>query len=121
MIWQTPPPDEMYWEVTRTPVLTQDGELRAVLGVWHRMTEEVMLRRELESGELRFRSFIDSAHDWISMKDLEGRYIIVNPVCAAAFNRQPEEFAGREEEGVLLVPKAGEMLYRLQDPPAWAR
>jgi nickel-dependent lactate racemase len=32
-----------------------------------------------------------------------------------------EEFADRESEGILLVPKAGEMLYRLRNPPAWAR
>ncbi len=32
-----------------------------------------------------------------------------------------EEFANREDEGVLLVRKAGEMLYRLKNPPAWAR
>ena len=31
-----------------------------------------------------------------------------------------ESFANREDEGVLLVRKAGEMLYRLQNPPAWA-
>jgi len=31
-----------------------------------------------------------------------------------------EEFANREEEGILLVPKAGEMLYQLNNPPAWA-
>ena len=31
-----------------------------------------------------------------------------------------EAFADREDEGVLLVRKAGEMLYRLQNPPAWA-
>jgi nickel-dependent lactate racemase len=31
-----------------------------------------------------------------------------------------EDFSNRETEGVLLVPKAGEMLYRLQDPPAWS-
>ena len=30
-----------------------------------------------------------------------------------------EDFANREDEGVLLVPKAGEMLYRLKNPPAW--
>ncbi|MFO1475906.1 MAG: lactate racemase domain-containing protein [Verrucomicrobiota bacterium] len=34
---------------------------------------------------------------------------------------RPADFAGREPEGVLLVPKAGEMLYQLQEPPAWAR
>ncbi len=32
-----------------------------------------------------------------------------------------EDFAGREDEGVLLVPKAGEMLFHLTDPPLWAR
>ncbi|MFN3410300.1 MAG: lactate racemase domain-containing protein [Limisphaerales bacterium] len=31
-----------------------------------------------------------------------------------------EDFAGRESEGILHVPKAGEMLYRLAHPPAWA-
>jgi nickel-dependent lactate racemase len=32
----------------------------------------------------------------------------------------PQDFANRESEGVLLVPKAGEMLYRLKNPPEWA-
>ncbi|MCP5528079.1 MAG: DUF2088 domain-containing protein [Verrucomicrobiales bacterium] len=32
----------------------------------------------------------------------------------------PESFANREDEGVLLVRKAGEILYRLNNPPAWA-
>ena len=32
-----------------------------------------------------------------------------------------EDFAGREAEGVLFVSKAGETLYRLKDPPAWAQ
>ncbi len=31
-----------------------------------------------------------------------------------------ESYANREDEGVLLVRKAGEMLYRLESPPAWA-
>jgi nickel-dependent lactate racemase len=33
---------------------------------------------------------------------------------------RPEDYANREDEGVLLVPKAGEMLYRLKHPPQWA-
>ena len=31
-----------------------------------------------------------------------------------------ESFANREKEGVLLVRKAGEMLYQLKNPPKWA-
>lgn len=33
----------------------------------------------------------------------------------------PEDYANREDEGVLLVRKAGEMLYQLNDPPTWAK
>ena len=32
-----------------------------------------------------------------------------------------EDYANREEEGVLMVPKAGEILHQLKTPPAWAR
>jgi nickel-dependent lactate racemase len=31
-----------------------------------------------------------------------------------------EDFANREDQGILLVPKAGEMLYQLEHPPRWA-
>jgi lactate racemase len=31
-----------------------------------------------------------------------------------------EDFENREDQGVLYVPKAGEMLYRLEQPPVWA-
>jgi len=31
-----------------------------------------------------------------------------------------EDYANREAEGVLLVPKAGEMLFQLKNPPEWA-
>lgn len=34
---------------------------------------------------------------------------------------RPEDYAKREHEGVLLVPKAGEMLYHLKNPPPWAK
>jgi nickel-dependent lactate racemase len=33
---------------------------------------------------------------------------------------RPEEYANREAEGILLVPKAGEMLFQLRHPPKWA-
>jgi nickel-dependent lactate racemase len=33
---------------------------------------------------------------------------------------RPQDFAAREDEGTLLVPKAGEMLFHLKHPPAWA-
>jgi nickel-dependent lactate racemase len=32
-----------------------------------------------------------------------------------------DDYKDREDEGILFVPKAGEMLYRLENPPEWAR
>ena len=32
----------------------------------------------------------------------------------------PADYADREEEGILLVPKAGEMLFQLENPAPWA-
>lgn len=32
----------------------------------------------------------------------------------------PADYADREEEGILLVPKAGEMLFQLKEPAPWA-
>ena len=32
----------------------------------------------------------------------------------------PDDYADREQEGILHVPKAGEMLYQLENPAAWA-
>jgi lactate racemase len=34
---------------------------------------------------------------------------------------QIADYQDREDDGILYVPKAGEMLYRLKDPPEWAR
>jgi PAS domain S-box-containing protein len=97
----TPPPDEAYWEITRTPFKNEAGEVEYILCSWHRITEQVMLQREIESQQQQFKSFIDSAHDWISIKDLEGRYIIVNPACARFFGRRPEDFIGKRPEEML--------------------
>ena len=33
----------------------------------------------------------------------------------------PDDYANREDEGVLLVPKAGEMLFHLKQRPEWAK
>ena len=30
-------------------------------------------------------------------------------------------YANREDQGILLVPKAGEQLFQLKNPPSWAR
>lgn len=100
-VLRTSAPDETYWEVTRTPLTDHRGGINNLLLSWHHITERVQLRREIESAEERFKAFIYSAHDWISIKDMEGRYVIVNPVCARSFNRAPDEFVGKTVHDLL--------------------
>ncbi|MEW5924089.1 MAG: PAS domain-containing protein [Candidatus Zixiibacteriota bacterium] len=101
LVWKTEQPEEAYWEVTRTPICDKDGTVDAILGVWHRITEKVKLRREIESAEHRFKSFIDSANDWISIKDIQGRYVIVNPAIADSFHLKVEDFIGKTPSEIL--------------------
>ena len=101
IVWKTEPPNESYWEVTRNPILNKEGEPEAILSIWHRITEKVRLRHEIESAEQRFSSFIDSAIDWISIKDLKGRYVVVNPACANSLGKKVEDFIGKRPEKVL--------------------
>ncbi len=98
VVWRTEAPEETHWEVTLTPILDQYNTVEAVLITWHRITEKVKLLREIESAEQRFKSFIDSAQDWISIKDLDGRYLIVNPVIARSFHKDPQDFIGKKPE-----------------------
>ncbi len=109
IVWKTAPPDESYWEITRTPIRDTEGNIEFIMGIWHRITEKVQLRREIEIAEQRFKSFIYSAQDWISIKDLKGRYLVVNPVTARAFHREVDDFIGKKPEEVLPPDLAKEI------------
>lgn len=113
MINTTNSVNESYWEVVRSPIFNIKGEVQFVLSIWHRITELVKLQREVINLEQTFRSFINNAQDWISMKNLNGEYIIVNPVIAKAFDKKPEDFIGRKPEDVL--PKKVCETVRLHD------
>lgn len=96
-----PPPDEQHWEVTMNPILDAEGNTDSILVTWYLITEKVLLQREIESAEQRFRRFVDSADDMISIKDIEGRYIIANPATTRRFGLNPEDFIGRHPEEIL--------------------
>ena len=109
LIWQSPAPYEAFWEVTHTPIIKESKFTGDILSTWHRITDQVLLQRKFESAELKFQSFIDSAHDWISVKDLDGRYLIVNKIIAHSLHLEPEDFIGKKPED-MLPPELWKMI-----------
>ncbi len=113
-------PVESHWEIVKIPIFEENNQEFTILVKWHRITEKVILMRQIEQQEIRFKSFINTAQDWISIKDKEGRYVIVNPVTASAFNLKTEDFIGRKPEELLpekiasLVKKHDEEVIRLR-------
>jgi len=114
-IRHSPPPNEAFWQVTQTPLTDENGKINAVMGTWYRITEQVMLKREIETHELRFRSFLNSAHDMISIKDLDGRYLIANPATSLAFKRRPEEFIGKKPDELIPIQTASTVMKHDKD------
>jgi len=100
-IVETNEPNEIHWEVTRSPIKSENSDIEHIMIIWHRITERVRLSREIQRAENKFKSFIDSAVDWISIKDMEGKYIIVNPVVAKAYKKKPDDFIGKYPNEIL--------------------
>jgi len=93
-------PEHSFWEITASPQYDENGELIQVVETHHPVTKRILLQREVEQSERRFRQFIDSAHDIISIKDRQGRYLVYNPASAALFSKDRIEFIGRTAEEI---------------------
>ncbi len=89
---------EQYFDVTMIPLAKEGGKVTQVVETLHPINERVRLQREVEEAADRFRQFIDSARDLISIKDLEGRYTVANLATANAFGMNVEELIGKTAE-----------------------
>jgi len=84
-----------HFDITMIPIEKQKGTITQVVEALHPVNERVRLIREVEMTANRFRQFIDSAHDLISIKDLEGRYEVANVAVAAFFGKNVEDLIGK--------------------------
>jgi PAS domain S-box-containing protein len=74
---------------------------KLLMDLAHAQKEQARQLQEITALEQRFRGFIDSAHDWIALKDLEGRYIIVSRMAARQLHMNPEDFTGKTPDEIL--------------------
>jgi two-component system, NtrC family, sensor kinase len=92
---------EAYWQATHKTLKGADGKIYSIIGTWNKITERVLLEQEVDTMEERFQSFVNSANDMISVKDLKGRYVIANPYTSKLMGISEEEFIGHKPNEIL--------------------
>lgn len=65
--------------------------------------------RRLQDSDTKFRAVIENSKDVIFIKDLEGRYVLMNPAGCALLGRRPEEILGKHDSE-LLHPVAAQQM-----------
>jgi PAS domain S-box-containing protein len=88
---------EVHEEIIATPILDDRDEVFQVVMGARDITQRVHLASELRQAEEKIRLLLEAATDLICIKDLEGRYLYVNPPAAQLAGRQASEILGRTD------------------------
>lgn len=94
---------ERMLQVSYIPLLSEDGEVREILGFAHDLTDRMIAEEAIRSSERRFRSYVEHAPVAVMVTDNKGWLVEANPASAQMFGYTPQEMIGMNI--VDLVPK----------------
>jgi PAS domain S-box-containing protein len=101
---------ERHFQITANPLFDKDLKIVRVVETAREITERVTLKRETEESARRFQQIIDSVHGIITIKDLEGRYQVVNPWTEQVVGIDREEMIGKTA-AELFSEQAAELIH----------
>lgn len=88
-----------FWnELAISPVRDATGRVTHFIGVQNDITDRKRAEDALRESHGILQTVIESTPDLIFMKDLEGRYLVVNTAGARVFNRTAAEIIGTGDE-----------------------
>jgi len=103
MRWRRADGEYVYLEHRRMPVYDEDGNLVAVEGLAHDVTEAKLARDEVEASERRFRSLVENVSDVIIVVSPEGEMQYASPSLERILG-YPEEEWGSGMHGEFVHP-----------------
>ncbi|MEJ2111138.1 MAG: PAS domain-containing protein [Acidobacteriota bacterium] len=106
------PEKECYYQTIATPIRSKDGDLNVVI-TSREVTEQIRLARETEELARRANQILNTVHGIITITDLEGRLIFMNPSAETFFGTTAEQAEGKKIEN--LLPEAGARIVRQND------
>ncbi len=89
----------VYEEVIATPII-ENGKVLQVIEAIRNVTDRIFLAKELQEMELKLSQFLESAHDIICIKDLDGRYIYINPAGLQLINLKKDDVIGKTDKDI---------------------
>jgi PAS domain S-box-containing protein len=103
--------EEGHFQITANPIFDENLEVTRVVVTCLEITEQVLLKRETEESARRFQQIVDAVHGMITIKDLEGRYQLVNPRTEQVVGIPREEMIGKTADD-LFPGEAAELIRR---------
>jgi len=98
-----------WYSTTKTPLLDADGGCDKILGVATQIGELKRAEEELRQNQQLLRAIIDNSRAVVFVKDLHGRYLLINRRYGELFGVSEQEMAGRTDYDV-LPPAVAEAL-----------
>lgn len=93
-----------WWEVIVTPIWDASGRVERLLSISRDITDRKRSKAELQVTEQRLQAMIDNTSAAIFIKDLSGRYLLMNRECGRLFNIASAEVNGKTDDD--LFPSA---------------
>jgi PAS domain S-box-containing protein len=103
---------EIHFQIAANPLFDQDLKITRVVETAREITEQVTLKRETEESARRFQQIIDAVHGIVTIKDLEGRYQVVNPWTEQIVGLNRDEMIGKTASE-LFSQEAADLLQKL--------
>jgi len=100
--------DEAFYEVTATPTYNSRGGVSVVMTA-REVTDRVRLERQTEEAARRFAQIMEAVHGVITIKDLWGRYQMLNPAATQFYGLSEEAVMGRTARQ-LFTPEVAEVI-----------
>lgn len=96
---QTTPDGDQIWLLTnKIPIRDTFGNVTAVLGTYEDITRRKQTELELKRRDMLLRTIINSSHDLIFVKDIDGRFLVVSQALACQLGGQTsEELVGKTD------------------------
>ncbi len=107
---QLPNGEMSYMQVRKAPLLTTDGKVAGVQGIFWDVTEEFSSRKELQRIESLAHALINAALDAVLIVDADGRVLKANPAS--------EKILGYTQNQVASHPLLGSIMHTTIEEPA---